>query len=111
MKSTYSTFADLATSQRLEKMRTNNHLLYRVDAVVDWPKIGSILAQAEYTRPYEGGQVAYSALLMYKMFLIQKYYALSDRQLEEHMNCNILFMDFCGIGLDIPVPDHSTICR
>ena len=111
MKSTYSTFADLATSQRLEKMKANNHLLYRIDSIVDWSKIKSMLAKAEYTRPYEGGQVAYSALLMYKMFLIQKYYGLSDRQLEEHMNCNILFMDFCGIGFGIPIPDHSTICR
>lgn len=111
MKSTYSTFADLAISPRLEKMRANNHLLYRVETIVDWSKIKTMLAKAEYTKPFEGGQVAYGALLMYKMFLIQKYYGLSDRQLEEHMNCNILFMDFCGLGLSMPIPDHSTICR
>ena len=111
MKSTYSTFADLATNERLEKMRANNHLLYRIESLVDWSRIRSMLTIVEYTKPHEGGQVAYSALLMYKMFLIQKYYCLSDRQLEEHMNCNILFMDFCGIGLGIQIPDHSTICR
>ena len=111
MKSMYSTFADLATNERLEKMKANNHILYRIDSIIDWSKIRSMLAKAEYTRPFEGGQVAYSAVLMFKMFLIQKYYGLSDRQLEEHMNCNILFMDFCGIGLGVPIPDHSTICR
>lgn len=36
---------------------------------------------------------------------------LSDPELEEQLNDRISFQRFAGIGLDVKVPDHSTVWR
>jgi IS5 family transposase len=48
---------------------------------------------------------------MFKVLLLQTIYNLSDREIEEHLNFNILFMQFCGFSIDSDIPDHSTIAR
>ena len=45
------------------------------------------------------------------MMLIQVWYKLSDYQMEEQLFYNNMFLWFCHLSLENPVPDHSTICR
>ena len=48
---------------------------------------------------------------MFKVLLLQKYYNLSDKVVEEALCVNLLFMRFVGISLEDSVPDDTTICR
>nr|MDK2850322.1 transposase, family [Candidatus Cloacimonadota bacterium] len=43
--------------------------------------------------------------------LIQSWYKLSDYQMEEQLGFNIMFLWFCQLSMENPVPDHSTISR
>ena len=48
---------------------------------------------------------------MFKVLLLQKYYNLSDKAVEEALCVNLLFMRFIGISLEYSIPDDTTICR
>ena len=111
MKSLYPTLGDLSISHKLNKMRQKGHMLYKIERLIDWSKISALLSKVDYPKTINGGSDAYSSMLIFRMLLIKKYYGLSTRQLEEHVYCNIVFMDFCCAGLDTDIPDHSTLCR
>ncbi|MBM4402887.1 MAG: IS5 family transposase, partial [Candidatus Cloacimonetes bacterium] len=51
------------------------------------------------------------AEVMFRIMLIQSWYKLSDYQMEEQLFYNAMFLWFCHLSLENPVPDHSTICR
>ena len=57
------------------------------------------------------GVKAYDNVLMFKILLLQKYYNLSDKAVEEALYTNILFMKFVGLSLEDNAPDDTTICR
>lgn len=43
--------------------------------------------------------------------LIQSWYQLSDYQMEEQLNYNLMFLYFSHLSIENPIPDHSTISR
>jgi len=48
---------------------------------------------------------------MFRIMLIQSWYKLSDYQMEEQLIYNNMFLWFCHLSLENPVPDNSAICR
>ncbi len=52
---------------------------------------------------------AYDNVMMFKIVLLQKYYNLSDKAVEESLCVNLLFMKFTGSGIEESVPDDATI--
>ncbi len=48
---------------------------------------------------------------MFRIMLIKSWYGLSDYQMEEQLFYNTIFLWFCHLSLENPIPDHSTICR
>jgi len=48
---------------------------------------------------------------LFKMFLLQTWYGLSDYQVEEEVNDRLTFSKFCGLSMDDSVPDHSVLSR
>jgi transposase, IS5 family len=85
-----------------------NERLERIDALVDWGKLGAMIEQV---RPSETGRPPYAPLSMFKALLLAQWYALSDPMLEEALLDRVSFRRFCGFALDAATPDETTLCR
>jgi len=101
-------FTDL---EIIKKIKSMDHILLKIDKIIDWCEINKILSPIDFRNTSHYGRDCYSPETMYRMFLIQKYYDLSDRELEFQVSTNILFSYFCKISFGNPVPDHTTIKR
>lgn len=82
------------------------HYLRRVKEVIDFERLRPLLADA-----YSDGQgrPAIEPLLMLKLEFLQYQYSLSDRQVIEHVRCNMAYRLFLGLGLHSPVPHHTSL--
>jgi transposase, IS5 family len=67
------------------------------------------LLETEF-RAHALGQSSYDPLVLFKVMLLQKWYDLSDPDVEELLYDRMSFRDFLGLGLDDTVPDETTIC-
>lgn len=102
------TFADQEIARRLANRK---HFLKDIEIVIDWKRINKILAKVEIRRQSVAGRDAFSAEVMFRIMLIQSWYKLSDYQMEEQLFYNNMFLWFCHLNIENPVPDHSTISR
>ncbi len=107
-KETSNTFSDIAVTSRLERV---NSFLKQIDSIIDFEKLRPILNKNGIGTKNVVGLKAYDNVLMFKVLLLQKYYNLSDKAVEEALCVNLLFMRFVGISLEDSVPDDTTICR
>ncbi len=107
-KDTNNTFSDIAVTIRLDKV---NSFLKEIDSIIDFQKLRPILNKNGIGSKNIVGVKAYDNVLMFKVLLLQKYYNLSDKAVEEALCVNLLFMRFVGISLEDSVPDDTTICR
>ena len=72
--------------------------LRQIRDCVDWRGIRTLLNK-KYTKTHNTiGTPAYDALMMFKIFLLQPWYSLSDYEVEERINDSILFRDDCVMG-------------
>ena len=85
-----------------------NEALERIDAVLDWGRIGTLL-EAVHAAPE--GRPSYPPLTMLKIAILQQWYAASDPAMEEALRDRISFRRFVGLGWTDGTPDHSTISR
>ena len=107
-KDTNNTFSDIAVTSRLDKV---NSFLKQIDLIIDFEKLRPILNKNGIGTKNVVGLKAYDNVQMFKILLLQKYYNLSDKSVEEALCVNLLFMRFVGISLEDSVPDDTTICR
>jgi len=107
-KDTNNTFSDIAVTSRLEKV---NSFLKQIDSIINFEKLRPILNKNGIGTKNVVGIKAYDNVLMFKVLLLQKYYNLSDKAVEEALCVNLLFMRFVGISIEDSVPDDTTICR
>ena len=103
-----NTFSDIAVTSRLEKV---NSFLKQIDLIINFDKLRPLLNKNGIGTKNVVGIKAYDNVLMFKVLLLQKYYNLSDKAVEEALCVNLLFMRFVGISLEDSVPDDTTICR
>ncbi len=82
-----------------------------LDVIIDWDPIEKELKKIYKSGKKERGQKAYNPLILFKMQLVGVWYNLSDVQIEEMTNDSLSVMKFCGLNLEDPVPDHSTLSR
>ncbi|HEX2528112.1 MAG TPA: transposase [Geminicoccus sp.] len=57
------------------------------------------------------GAAGLSPLVQLKAMLLQQWYRLSDRDLEEALANRLSFRRFCGLGLEDAVPDATMLSR
>ena len=89
----------------LEDMVPRDHLLRRIDAVLDLSWLRSELA------PYYShtGCPSVDPELMIRMLLVGYCYSIrSERRLCQEVEMNLAYRWFCRLGLEDKVPDHST---
>lgn len=104
-------FADLALAD-LGGPRTAA-TLERLGAAVPWEKlVAPIRALPEYAKyiedPTRPGQRPIDPLVMIKAVMLQKWYGLSDPQIEEQLQDRISFRRFAGLAQDDDTPDETT---
>ncbi len=83
-----------------------DHLLRKINQVVDFSFAGQILADRyneEIGRPAEDPQ------FMLRLCLLQYLYGDSDRQVVENARLNLAYKYFLGLAVDAEVPDYTTI--
>lgn len=104
-------FADLV----LERSRKNNRSLKnmkKLEKSIDWSRIDTILKSHYTVGTSSEGADAYTPLLLFKCFLLQKWFRInSDPELEDQINDRWSFKEFLKLSLSKPSPDHSTFSR
>ena len=83
----------------------SNHLLRRIDAVLDlsWLREELKPHYSDISRP------SICPELMIRMLLVGYCYSIrSERRLCQEVDMNLAYRWFCRLGLEDPVPDHST---
>ncbi len=56
-----------------------------------------------------GGRPSYDRILLFKIIILQRFYNISDEQIEYQINDRLSFMRFLGLELCDDVPDAKTI--
>lgn len=88
----------------LESHVPNDHLLRRIDALVDLSEVRTHLA------PFysAAGRPSIDPELMIRMLIVGYCFAIrSERRLCEEAHLNLAYRWFCRLGLEGAVPDHS----
>jgi IS5 family transposase len=85
-----------------------NERLDKIAAAVKWYRFEKLLRRL---KPEGPGRPPCDALMMLKALLLQQWYGLSDAEIEEALNDRVSFRRFCGLSLQEPAPDHTTVCR
>ncbi len=82
--------------------------LAKLGAVIDWQPFARLLAGVNAAAK---GEASYPPLMMFKVLLLQRWYTLSDPEMEAALWDRVSFMRFVGLSLSDETPDHSTIWR
>jgi IS5 family transposase len=85
-----------------------NRRLEAIEAQLDWRAVERLLGSV-YAAP--SGRASYPVLSLLKAVLLGAWYGLGDPELEAALGDRLSFRRFAGLGLDQPVPDHSTLWR
>src|SRR4030088_2202999 len=92
----------------LERHVPADHLLRSIERFVDLSGI------RDHLRPFysEMGRPSIDPELMIRMLIVGYCFGIrSERRLCEEVHLNLAYRWFCRIGLDGPVPDHSTFSK
>jgi IS5 family transposase len=95
---------------RLEKLTGQNDPLVKLHAWIDWEQFRRILTNAlEKKDKGVGGRPPFDYVMMFKIMVLQRYYNLSDEQMQFQILDRLSFMRFLGLTLSDSVPDAKTI--
>jgi len=92
----------------LESLVPGDHLLRKIDAVLDLSFVPDAVAEC-YTPGR--GRPSVDPELALRMMLLGELYDLSDRELCEEIQMHAGMRWFCRLNFHDPVPDHSTLSR
>jgi putative transposase len=92
----------------LDMIVPTDHLLRGIDAVLDLSELHQYLA----TYYSHTGRSSIDPELMMRMLIVGYSFGIrSERRLCEEVRLNLAYRWFCRLGLEDPVPDHSTFSK
>ena len=95
-------------ARTMERMLPRDHLLRRVDRLLDLGALRPALAQHYSPR----GRPSVDPELLIRMALVGRIYAIpSERRLCEELRYNLAYRWFCRLPAGAPVPHHSTFSK
>ena len=95
---------------RLEKISVKQDPLEKLNKNINWEIFRSILNQAFAKEPKgKGGRPPYDYVMMFKILILQRYYNISDEQVEYQILDRLSFMRFLNLALCDNVPDCNTV--
>lgn len=95
---------------RLASLSAQGDPLEKLAGRIDWQVFVPILRRAlrkEAKGP--GGRPSYDVLLMFKILILQRYYNVSDEQMQYQITDRLSFQRFLGLRLEDRIPDQKTI--
>jgi len=81
--------------------------LKKLSKLVDFSFVNELCSDLYHNS--ENGQKAYQPEFLFKILFLSFLYNISDREIEEQINFNLLFKWFSGLAVDERAPDHSTL--
>ncbi len=103
-------FADIEV-ERSRKASRISKKLEKINRIVDWEDILSIVKVVDKTDKITGGAPHKDLLVKIKMLFLQYLYNMSDPELEDQVNDRISFQKFVGLNFTTTIPDYTTIWR
>jgi IS5 family transposase len=95
---------------RLSKLSRLGDPLEKLNAGIDFEKFRSLLEDKLTIEPKGiGGRRPYDYVLMFKIMILQRYYNLSDEQVEYQINDRMSFMRFLELTIADDIPDSRTV--
>lgn len=95
---------------RLSKLSKLGDPLEKLKDGVDFEIFRDFLEENLYKHPKgKGGRPPYDYILMFKILILQRYYNLSDDQIEFQINDRMSFMRFLDLTIADDIPDSKTI--
>jgi IS5 family transposase len=95
---------------RLTKLSNLGDPLEKLDKGIDFEFFRTILEFGlAKTAKGAGGRRPYDYVLMFKILILQRYYNLSDDQIEYQINDRMSFMRFLGLSIADAIPDSKTV--
>ena len=101
----------LVIDHQQEVMRTVKGI-NKLNAVIDWELFRADLETLlgyDVRNPRKGGRPPFDVVLMLKVFVLQKYYAMSNHEAEFQIMDRFSFMQFLDLQSGDSVPDAKTI--
>src|SRR5450432_1860877 len=101
-------FFDL--DERLLQLTDAKDPLVRLKGLIDWEQFRAGLERVlRKEAKGKGGRPPFDYLMMFKILILQRYYNLSDDQMEYQILDRVSFMRFLGLKISDKVPDAKTI--
>ena len=97
---TLNTTSLFSESYRLEKLSKQGDPLERLNKVVEWEYFRETIEKIHKKRMVNSGPKRYDSLLMFKILILQRYYNLSDSQIEYQILDRLTFCRFLGLSLN-----------
>ena len=95
---------------RLASLSAQGDPLEKLAGRIDWQVFVPVLRRAlQHEAKGPGGRPAYDLLLMFKILLLQRYYNVSDEQMQYQITDRWSFQRFLGLRLEDRIPDQKTI--
>ena len=96
---------------RLEKLSKKQDPLEQLSSHIDFELFRKPLVRffEKGIDSSKGGRPAYDYILMFKIWILQRYYNVSDDGIEYAILDRLSFMRFLGLGINDPVPDVKTV--
>jgi len=95
---------------RLSKLSQLGDPLERLNKGVEFEVFRTFLEDNIIKLPKgKGGRPPYDYVLMFKIMILQRYYNLSDEQVEYQINDRMSFMRFLNLTISDDVPDSRTV--
>ena len=103
-------FSDLELSITRSKKTRSEIQLEKINQIVDWSKVESLLSKTDKTGS-RGGRKPIPVLIKAKMLFVQYLYNLSDPELEDQLYDRLSFQRFVGLDFSQQIPDFTTLWR
>ncbi|MXW14927.1 MAG: IS5 family transposase [Rhodothermaceae bacterium] len=95
----------------IDAVASKRRFYVELNKVMNWESLRQQLLEIYPVGKRARGQKAYEPLLLFKMLLVGQWHKLSDRELELYVWDTLSARHFCGLAMEDPVPDHSTLSR
>lgn len=93
-----------------QKKKTRKRVfLKRMNNVIPWDKVEGLLSRN--WQESQRGRKRADKMKLFRIYLLQQWYNMSDQQAEEEVFDHLAYKDFVGLGLPDGTYDETTICR
>lgn len=98
---------------RMKKLSKIGDPLIKLEKSIPWEKLFKKILNKALKRIAKGpgGRPPYDYILMFKILILQRFYNISDDQMEYQLNDRLSFQRFLGLIITDDVPDATTIWK